>query len=88
MKLKGNYQIKEIAGDYVAIYCHEDIADLRRAISLKGSAKIMFEALLAGSDTEELTELLTQNYNVGKEEAKKDAENFLKLLSGNNLLDG
>ena len=88
MKLKGNYVIKEIAGEHLAIYCHEDIVDLRRAISLKGGAKPMFEALLNGADKAELTEILVKDYNIEEKDAEKDAQNFLSLLYNNDLLDG
>ena len=88
MKLKGSYEIKEIAGEVVAIYCTEDIADLRRAISLKGSAKILFEELQKGAEKKDLIELLTQNYNIKAEDAKSDVESFLRLLLDNNLLEG
>ena len=88
MKLKGDYQIKEISGQPVAIYCHGDTADLRQAISLSGCAKTIFEALLIGSDKEGLIQLLIQNYNISQQEAKKDVEDLLAFLQNNNLLDG
>ena len=49
MKLKNNYVLKKIANETVAIYLYKDTADLRRAVSLNGSAKLIFEALQKGA---------------------------------------
>ena len=88
MKLNGNFQIKEIAGQPVAICCQGDTADLRRAVSLKGTAEIIFKKLMDGSDKDDLVKCLTDNYDISVEEAKKDVSSFLKLLGQYNLLDG
>ena len=88
MKLEGNYQIKQIADQKVAIYCTEDTADLRRAVSLSGSAEIIFKQLISGAEKDDLIRSLTENYDVSEETAKKDVTDFLKLLYSYNLLDG
>lgn len=88
MKLKNNYVLKQIANETVAIYIDKDTADLRRAVSLNGSAKLIFEALQKGATKEEIVLTLTQAYSLSEEEAKGDAEAFLQLLYNNNLLDG
>ena len=88
MKLKNNYVLKQIASETVAIYLYKDTADLRRAVSLNGSAKLIFEALQKGVTKEEIVLTLTQAYSLSEEEAKGDAEAFLQLLYNNNLLDG
>ena len=88
MKLKDNFIIKEIAGETVAIYCENDIADFRRAVSLKGSAQTMFKALLDDTSREGLVMLLVKEYNISETQAAEDVNLFLKLLYDNNLLDG
>lgn len=88
MKLKNNFVLKQIADETVAIYVNKDTADLRRAVSLNGSAKEMFEALQNGASKQEIILLLTKNYNISEEQATKDAEAFIGLLYSNNLLDG
>ena len=88
MKLKNNFVLKQIAGETVAIYVNKDTADLRRAVSLNGSAKEMFEALQNGASKQEIISLLTENYNISKEQATNDANAFIELLCSNNLLDG
>lgn len=88
MKLIGNYQIKQVADQKVAIYCTEDTADLRRAVSLTGSAEIIFKQLLSGAEKDDLIKCLTDNYDISEETAKKDVTDFLKLLYSYNLLDG
>lgn len=88
MKLKENFILKQIAGETVAIYCLNDVVDFRRAVSLKGSARIMFESLLVDTSREELVTLLTNSFDVSKKQAEEDVNLFLKLLYDNNLLDG
>ena len=88
MKLKNNYVLKQIDNETIAVHVENGIADLRRAVSLNGSAQIIFEALKSGASKGELVQLLTQTYNTPKEEAKVDVEAFLQLLYNNNLLDG
>ena len=70
MKLKGNYQIKQVADQKVAIYCTEDTADLRRAVSLTGSAEIICKQLLSGDEKEDLIKCLTENYDISEETAE------------------
>ncbi len=88
MKLKDNFVIKEIGGESVAIYVENDIADFRRAVSLKGSSHIMFKALLGDTSRDELVTLLINSFDVSKKQAEEDVNLFLKLLNDNNLLDG
>lgn len=88
MRLKNNFVIKEIAGEAVAIHVENDIADFRRAVSLKGSAHIMFKALLDDTSRDELVTLLINSFDVSEKQAEEDVNLFLKLLNDNNLLDG
>ncbi|MBQ1187256.1 MAG: PqqD family protein [Clostridia bacterium] len=88
MKLKGNFVIKKIAEETVAIRINKDIADLRGAISLKGSAETIFSALLEGLNKEDIINQLVENYHITKEEAANDTEAFLNVLYNNNLLEG
>ncbi len=88
MKLKNNYVLKQIDNETIAVHVENDTADLRHAVSLNGTAQIIFEALKSGASKEELMQLLTQTYNTSKEDAKADIEAFLQLLYNNNLLDG
>ena len=88
MRLKENFVLEQIAGETVAIYCANDTVDFRRAISLNGSAQIMFKSLLEDTSREKLVVLLMDGYGVSKEKAEEDVDSFLKLLYNNNLLDG
>ena len=88
MKLKGNFVIKKIADETVAIHVNGNVADLRGAISLKGSAETIFSALLKGAKKEEIVNLLAETYHISNSTAETDTENFLKMLYNNNLLEG
>lgn len=88
MKLKDNFVLKQIAGETVAIYVENDIADFRRAVSLKGSSHIMFKALLENISREELVLLLIDSYDISKEQACEEVTLFLEFLRSSNLLDG
>lgn len=88
MKLKKNFVLKQIAGETVAIYCEDNTVDFRRAISLKGSAEVMFKSLLEDISREDLVALLMKNYDISENQATKDTNSFIKLLCDNNLLDG
>ena len=88
MKLKDTFIIRQIGNETVAVCVNKDTADLRRAVSLKGSSKIIFEALINGASEDELAELLVSNYSITKQQAQEDVKSFLQLLSEYNLLEG
>lgn len=88
MKLKENFILEQIAGETVALYCLNDVVDFRRAVSLNGSAEVMFKALLKDTSREDLVMLLTDSYDISKEQACEEVNLFLELLHSSNLLDG
>ena len=88
MKLKENFILEQIAGETVAIYCENNTVDFRQAISLKGSAEVMFKALFKDISREDLVILLTDSYDISKEQACEEVNLFLELLRSSNLLDG
>ena len=88
MKLKDTFVIKQIGNETVAVCVNKDTADLRRVVSLNGSSKIIFEALIGDVSKDELAELLVSNYGITKQQAEEDVNSFLQLLSEYNLLEG
>ncbi|MBO5852551.1 MAG: PqqD family protein [Clostridia bacterium] len=88
MKLKETFVLKQIGNETVAVYVNKDTADLRHAVSLKGSSKIIFEALMSEVSKDELEAILISNYGITKQQAKEDVASFLQLLKNYNLLEG
>jgi hypothetical protein len=57
-------------------------------VTLNGTAKQLWEALVSGATIDALVELLVQCYGITSEEARADAESFLSALSARSLLIG
>ena len=85
-RVKSGYVIREIAGEYLVIPVALQDEPESKVIILNSSGKLLWEALEQQKTMEELIEVMDENFEVSKEEARADIEEFIKHLKENELL--
>ena len=85
-RVKSGYVIREIAGEYLVIPVALQDEPESKVIILNSSGKLLWEALEQQKTMEELIEVMDENFEVSKEEARADIEEFIKHLEENELL--
>lgn len=86
MQIKPEYQLRNIAGDYVVVASGASVVDLAGSFTLNESGAVLWKALENGADIKALTEALTNEYDVDEKEAEKDAESFVEFLKQRDML--
>ena len=88
MKIKQQYQVRNIAGENVVILQGRYGADLTRIITLNESALLLWNEV-AGRDfsIDELCAILQENYDVDVATAQRDSELWVAKLKECDLIE-
>ena len=80
MKLKPDYVLRQVAGTWVVLPLGETAVNFSGMIRLNDSGAMLWKALEQGGDQNTLVEALTGEYNVSRQQAQSDVEEFLEKL--------
>lgn len=80
MKLKEGYVLKQVADSWVVLPFGEELLNFNGMLNLNDSGAMLWHVLEKDCRVEALTEALLSEYNVTKEQAAIDAEEFLRKL--------
>ena len=88
MRIKQGYKVREIAGENVVVMPRVNGVDFTRIISLNESALVLWQSL-EGSDfsTEDVTEVLTSNFEVDAATAQRDAALWVERMQECDLVE-
>jgi len=86
MRIKDGYVLKVVAGQNIVIPIKEEGVNFKGIITLNGSGKLLFDSLLRGAAVNDLIELLFDNYDMEREDARRDVLEFIKVLKEKKLL--
>lgn len=88
MKIKQQYQVRNIAGENVVILQGRYGADLTRVITLNESALLLWNGVV-GSDfsIQDLVAILQQNYDVDAATAQRDSELWVEKMKECKLIE-
>lgn len=86
MKIKYNFSVREIAGDYILIPLGEAALKFSGMITTNDVGVFMWEQLQTEISKEELLEKILVEFEIDKETAKKDMDEFLHRLEELKLL--
>ncbi len=86
MKIKDGYILREFGGEAVVIESgvtkgHSSV------IELNESGIILWKLLSSGAEIEDLTNALTDEYDIDRASAEADALNFVKTLKGAGVIE-
>lgn len=85
MKLKYNYVIQELFGQYMAVPV-DNAEDQTKLIRLNPTAKVIFEGLMAEQTVGQIAETLAGLCGIQTNEVITDVEYFIKTLAQKDLL--
>lgn len=87
MRIEKEFVLREIAGEYIIIPTGTTVIELNGMITVNELGAFLWEKLQKEVTFEELLEAVLNEYEVSKEEAGKDIQEFLDHLSEWNILD-
>ena len=80
MKVSNDFILREIAGEYLLVPVGAAAAKFNGLITLNETGNTIFQALNEDRTVEELTDVVTGEYEVDHDTAKVDVEEFLQQL--------
>lgn len=87
MKLKEEMILREVAGEIIAIPVGKTALNFNGMICLNEVSAEIWKGLQEEKSKEEILEKILQEFDVSREEAAADLEEFLQQLRQNNLLE-
>lgn len=87
MKLRGEFIVRELSGDIVAIPVGQTALELNGMILLNDVSRVIWERLAEGSDLPGIVTAVTDAFEVSAEEAETDILEFIGKLREASLLD-
>lgn len=84
--LKGNYVLRQIAGEYLAVPISNEAGDDANIVILNPVSQIIWGKLENGADFNEILKAVTAEFDVSDEEATDDIKEFLNGLEEAKLL--
>ncbi|MBR1766172.1 MAG: PqqD family protein [Bacteroidales bacterium] len=87
MIINDKMKVRTVVGENIVMMQGEGHTDMTRVVALNTSAMELYNALL-GKEFElaDVVKILTDNYDVDEEVAKRDAEAWLADMKKNNLV--
>lgn len=87
MKIRGQFTLREVAGEVLVVPMGETALSLNGMIILNGVSKMIWEALEPGATQEELLQLILDEFDVPQKTAEEDLASFLEDLRKQNLIE-
>lgn len=87
MKLKDDYILRELMGEYVLIPVGKTAIEDNSLTILTETGGLIVKTLQQDCSSEDILAKLLEEYEVSEEEARRDMDEFLALLRENNMLD-
>ena len=80
MKLKKDFILREIMGDVVLVPINQSTSQFNGLITVNELGKFIWENLEKVQDENDLLQLILDEYEVDRDVAKKDLDEFLQVL--------
>ena len=87
MKLRGEFVIRKIVDEIIAIPVGDIALEFNGIIMLNNVSIIIWENLEKGTDIASLVNIITEQFEVTSQEAEKDIIDFLNGLKKINLIE-
>lgn len=85
-QLAGGFVHRRVAGNDVLISVGANVANFNGYITLNPTASFLWDALARPQSVSSLTELLTEEFDVTRENARDDVTHFLDMLLRNAMV--
>lgn len=87
MKLKKEFILREVAGETIVVPVGSMALNFNGIISLDPVGTVIWKALEQGKEREEILNEILENFEVEKEIAEADMDEFLKQLQDNHFME-
>ena len=87
MKIREGFLLRNVAGNNVDVPSGQATLDFNGMMSLNETGAFIFSKMLDGTTKEQLIEDLISEYEVEREIAQKDVDDFIKKVEGEGLLE-
>ena len=87
MKLRGEFVVRQVMNDTVAIPVGKTALSFNGMIMLNNVSRVIWECLEKGADLQTIVKALTDGFEVSPEEAQTDVLEFLDKLRAMQLLE-
>lgn len=87
MKLNEKMKVRQVAGENVVIMPGAQGTDMTRVVALNESAMVLYNSFMEREfDVEDVVRVLTDEYEITDDEARRDAEAWVAEMKKNNLI--
>ena len=86
MKLKKDFILREIMGDVVLVPINQSTSQFNGLIRVNELGKFIWENLEKVQDENDLLQLILDEYEVDRDVAKKDLDEFLQVLKDMDII--
>lgn len=87
MKIKKGFILRNVAGTHIVVPVSQNILNYRGMLSLNETGAFLWTALEKGTDRQALLELLLEEYDVPRQVAQADMEEFLARVDAIGALE-
>lgn len=87
MKIKKDFILRTVAGQNLVVPVGEEGVNFNGIITLNNSGKLLFEAMKQDIERVDLIKIMLDKYDIDKDTAEKDVDDFIKILSSKNLIE-
>ena len=86
MKIKEGFILRKIADADIVVPIGNNIADFNGIITLNETAVFLWKLLKDGAEQPDMVEALMKEYEISRELAQTDIDNFVERLNQSDLL--
>lgn len=86
MKIKSDFILSEIDGEYIVVTVAHSQEDFNGAITLNESGKLMWEQMEDGFTIDMLVDKVLEDYDIDRKTAIRDVTEFVDMLKNHNII--
>ena len=87
MKLKQEYMLAEIAGEYVAVATNSNLDSERKIIRMNDTGKLIWDGIANGKDERAIVSDLIDQYEVDEQTAAKSVARILQQMIDTGIVE-
>ena len=88
MRIKDNFALQKVAGNWVILPLSEETLNFNGLITLNESGASLYRILESGATYEDMANALVSEYEVSYDEALSDVREFIGVLADAGCIDG
>lgn len=86
MKIKNGFVLRQVAGNYIIIGTGDEAVDFNGMITINETGAFLWKLLEKEISREELAEKMLSEYDVDRDTAEADIDEFIEKLRSSKLL--